>query len=373
MVRMVHIIDELKLGGAQTHLVTMLRYSQQVYPFDHYVVSLFGDGPVGDTLRELGISVTTLNLRPHFERWRFDVAVGEIKSCLEQLHPDLVEAHLSWSRLLGLAAARFAGIPRRIGFEQGDIYMNSFKFRLANYLSQLYTDRYIVCSDALRQWVRQTHHIRNDKMSVFHNCVDPERFNPHVAPASDVVKMRNKGDVLFVMVGTLGSGVNKRIDVGIRALAMARQQGVNASLLIVGDGDQRLALEGLTEELHVADHVRFLGMRCDIPGILVASDAFCHAAPFEPFGIVALEAMAVGIPVIVPDSGGIREAVDHMVTGFVYPALDAAALAHAMEQLSWDGGRRAEIGAAAHCAVEERFTVKQYVERLYTLYGVISS
>lgn len=365
----VHIIDELRIGGAQTHLVTMLRYAVQRYPIRHHVISLFGDGPIGHELRDMGVETIALNLHLELTRRRFDEAIGKISSILRQIKPDLVEAHLTWSRLLGLAAAWHVGVPQRIGFEQGDIYLNSFKFRFTNYLSQIYTDRYIICSYALRDWVQKTHRISGKKITVLHNCVDTTRFHSQILPAPDVATLKIKGEVLLVMVGTLGEGVNKRVDIGIRALALARQQGVNVVLAIAGDGKLRGELQVLAAELGISSHVFFLGMRSDIPAVLAASDVFLHTAPFEPFGIVAIEAMAVGRPVIVPNTGGIQEAVDHGQTGLVYNALDVYSCAGAIVELSRNHVARGEMGTAARREVEARFTVQQYMSQLYSIYG----
>ena len=76
-------------------------------------------------------------------------------------------------------------------------------------------------------------------------------------------------------------------------------------------------------------------MRDDVPAVLAGCDAFCHAAPFEPFGIACIEAMAMGLPAVVPDSGGILEAVDDGVTGLVYPCSITRSL-----QPPWSGSAR---------------------------------
>ena len=360
----------MKVGGAQTHLVTMLRHLLQYYNYQHTVIGLFGDGPIADDIRNMGINVIIFDLRSQFRQSRLDIALNKIKSKLIELKPDLVEAHLTWSRLLGLLAARMAGVKKRFGFEQGDIYMNSFKFRIANYVSQSYTDRYIVCSNALGSWVNQTHHICKSKLKVLHNCVDIERFNQHISPAEDILRLKTPSNTLFAMVGTLGSGVNKRVDIGIQATAFARQHGADISLIIAGDGDQRSDLQKLAHELGIGDYIHFLGMRSDIPCVLRACDIFCHAAPFEPFGIVAIEAMATGLPAIVPNSGGIHEAVEDRVTGLIYESLNAEALGKAMIQLSQDQAKREEMGLQASKSIEDRFTVEQHVNQLYALYGL---
>lgn len=365
-----HIIDELKVGGAQTHLVTMLREALAAYPVAHRVVALFGDGPVAGAVRDLGVEVDVLDLRPYFARRRF-LAAGRVLERLIRAHrPDLVEAHLTWSRLLGLYAAWRAGVPRRIGFEQGDVYLDSWKFRLANRIGQHFADRIVVCSQALADWNRRTHGISPRRLTVLHNCVDLARFRPAEGRSGAEAFGLPLGTTVFGAIGTLGRGVNKRTDVAIRAVAAARARGNDVALVVCGDGDQRSELEALADGLGVGPWVRFLGTRGDVPGVLAACDAFCHAAPFEPFGIVCVEAMAAGLPVLVPDSGGIREAVDDGVTGLVYPALDHEALSGLMGRLQERPDLRRSLGHAARRAAEGRFSAPGYVARLYELYGL---
>jgi glycosyltransferase involved in cell wall biosynthesis len=365
--RHIHIIDELRTGGAQTHLITMLREATLHYGIEHHVVSLFGDGQLSGEIRDLGIPIHALDLRCHLEGRHFLAASAELQTLIAQLRPDLVEAHLTWSRLLGLFAAWRAGVPLRIAFEHGDIYLDSWKFRAANFLAQWFAHRIVVCSEALADWAHRTHGIFRSKFFVRHNCVDLVRFSRSGPQAGDL--KIPQGTTAFCVVGTLGRGVNKRVDVCVRALAAARIAGTNAMLVICGDGEQRSNLERLATSLGVANHVRFLGTRTDVAEVLRSCDVFCHAAPFEPFGIVAIEAMSVGLPIVVPDSGGIREVVRDGLNGLVYPALDHQALAQAMIMLAKDPVLRESMGNNGHRLAQESFSVRNYVADLYRIYG----
>ena len=364
----VHVIDELRTGGAQTHLITMLREAVTHTGIDHHVVSLFGDGELSGEIRDLGIPVHILDLRRYLRRRRLLAAAGELQMLFKELHPDVVEAHLTWSRFLALFAAWRVGVPLRIGFEHGDLYMNSWKFRIANFFAQSLAHRIVVCSEALAEWVQHTHGISRSRLLVMHNCVDLSRFNENGPKANDIDFA--KGTTVFCAVGTLGRGVNKRMDVCIRALAVARSAGANAVLVICGDGEQRHELEQLALSLGISSQVKFLGTRSDVASVLRACDVFCHAAPFEPFGIVAIEAMAVGLPVVVPNSGGIRETVQHGVNGLIYPALDDSALAEAMLTLASNPDLCQSMGSAGRRFAEERFSVQKYLSNLYQTYGV---
>jgi glycosyltransferase involved in cell wall biosynthesis len=363
----VHVIDELRTGGAQTHLITMLREAVKYPGIEHHVVTLFGDGELSEEIRDLGLQVHILDLRQYFRKRQFFAAILEVQMLLESLRPDLVEAHLTWSRFIALFAAWRANVRLRIGFEQGDLYMNSWKFRLANFFAQFLAHRIVVCSDALADWVHCTHGISRARLLVMHNCVDLARFNKNGAKAKDVEF--SHGTIVFCAVGTLGRGVNKRVDVCIRALAAARSAGAKAALVVCGDGEQRSELEELAQSLGIAPYVKFLGTRSDVAQVLRACHVFCHAAPFEPFGIVAIEAMAVGLPIVVPNSGGVREIVEHGVNGLLYPALNHHALGELMVTLTNESALRERMGTASR-RIAENFSVQQYVFKLYQAYGI---
>jgi L-malate glycosyltransferase len=367
----VHVIDGLRVGGAQTHLVTMLRQAMTAYPhIKHRAISLFNDGPIGDQLRDLGVPVDVLDVGPYFAKRRFLGASRVLADLLRDHRPDLVEAHLTWSRLLGLYAAWRAGVTCRLAFEHGELYLSSWKFRLAHGLAQVFADRIIVVSGALADWARTTYRLSPSRRAILHNCVDLERFGPSAVVGSGPPIDRPAAATVFVSVGTLGRGVNKRMDVCIRAIHAARTEGVDVGLVICGDGEQRVELEELARSLGVADSIAFLGMRSDVPRVLAACDAFCLATAFDPCPIAGIEAMAASLPVVTPTTGGLAEIVEDRVTGILYPALDHEALAVAMRHLHEDPSRRRTMGIAARRVVEKHYSVQRYIERLYGLYDL---
>jgi glycosyltransferase involved in cell wall biosynthesis len=364
----IHVIDELKIGGAQTHLVTLLREAVKHHGIEHCVVCLFGDGELSGEIRGLGIPVHVLDLRAHFREGRFFAACSELRGLFVRLNPDVVEAHLTWSRFLALFAAWRARVPLRIGFEHGDLYLNSWKFRAGNFITQLFAHRIVVCSEALAGWVRRTHGTFPSKLVVMHNCVDLTRFSENGPRAKDIAFA--PVTTVFCAVGTLGAGVNKRVDICIRALAAARREGADVALVVCGDGGQRVMLAELASSLGISAHVKFLGTRSDVAAVLRSCHVLCHAAPFEPFGIVALEAMAVGLAIIAPNSGGIREIVKDGVNGLLYHCLDHGALAKAMLTLAGSPNIRQSMGAAGLRMAQEEFSVQRYLADLYRMYGL---
>jgi glycosyltransferase involved in cell wall biosynthesis len=350
----------------------MLRHAVAHYPGEHRVLGLFGEGTMSAEFERLGIPVDVIDIGPALRRHAYREATGMIRTLLEQFRPSVVEAHLSYSRFFGMPAAWLAGVPVRIGFEQGDLYMDEWKHRIANYATQYAAQRVVVCSNALAGWASKTHGIQRHRMTVMHNCVDEQKFNPAVPEARDHFGFGPETTVVCA-VGTLGKGVNKRVDIIIRAIGKLRRDGQDVALVVCGDGEQRPALESLIQELGIADRVRMPGLQRDVPRVLANCDVFCHAAPFEPFGIVCIEAMAVNLPAIVPDSGGIAEIVDEGVTGLKYRALDVEALARAIAALHRDAALRTKMGQQGRLTVLEKFTVHTYMERLYAMYDRLAA
>ncbi len=129
------------------------------------------------------------------------------------------------------------------------------------------------------------------------------------------------------------------------------------------------ALHALADELRLGDAVRFMGPVPDPALALAAADVLAHTSVSpEPFGLVMLEAMAVGRPVVTPAAGGGLEIVVHGETGFHYAPGDEEALAQALLTLLNDPSRAEQMGAAGRERVASRFTPEQFVGEVCRFY-----
>ena len=92
---------------------------------------------------------------------------------------------------------------------------------------------------------------------------------------------------------------------------------IDAKLLLVGDGPEKMDMEELVMELGLQDDVIFTGKRDDLPELLAISDVMFHLSEKEAFGLVLLEALACGVPSVATDVGGIPEVIEDGVNGFL--------------------------------------------------------
>ena len=166
----------------------------------------------------------------------------------------------------------------------------------------------------------------------------------------------------------------KGLDVLLRALAIVRDTTPAARLVVAGDGPERHNLESLAGLLDIEDSVDWLGWvePRDIPDVI--DSATMLAVPsrtMEPFGIVAVEAMQMGRPVVCSDQGGLPEVVQHGTTGFVVPAGDATALANAILELLRNPPLAQRMGEAGILRARERFSIERCVDEHEALFREI--
>jgi glycosyltransferase involved in cell wall biosynthesis len=200
--------------------------------------------------------------------------------------------------------------------------------------------------------------------------VDLERF----APLADARAARPPGPPRLASLGRLV----ERKGVGTIVEALPELPGVE--LLVAGGGQGPLAddaehrrLSALAGQLGLAERVRFLGPvsrdgACDV---LAAADVAVCVPWYEPFGIVPVEAMAAGVPVVGAAVGGLLDTVVHDETGLLVPPRNPALLARALAALLADPARRRRMGAAGARRAAQRYGWPRIAERTLRVYLAI--
>jgi glycosyltransferase involved in cell wall biosynthesis len=193
---------------------------------------------------------------------------------------------------------------------------------------------------------------------VVHNPVDLARFDPAKVDGAEVRGELElpEGAVTMAVVAQLTPW--KGQDDAIRALAALPDAGAHAVLLLAGSakfagpGTQfdniayEAELHALAARLGVADRVRFLGERDDVPRVLAATDVLLLPSWREAFGRIAIEAMAIGVPVAATEVGGPAEIVRPGVDGLLLPPKDPERWARELTPLLADPEERCRMGAA---------------------------
>jgi glycosyltransferase involved in cell wall biosynthesis len=292
--------------------------------------------------------------------------MNEFGRCLERFwqarRPDVVHAHFWMSGLAALLAARSSGVPVVQTFHalgvvkrrhQGDADTSPpERINLERAIGRNMSRIAATCSDEIFELARLG--IPRARMSVVPCGVDLERFTPDGPAAERGARYR------IVTVGRLVP--RKGFATAIEAL-----RGVPGAELVIAGGPERgrladdpeaARLRELAERCGVADRVRMLGQvsRSDMPALLRSADLVLCTPWYEPFGIVPLEAMACGVPVVAGAVGGLVDTVVDGVTGELVPPRRADELAATLRRLLADPATRAGYGAAGVDRARSRYS-----------------
>ena len=226
-------------------------------------------------------------------------------------------------------------------------------------------DRIIASTPA---YVRSSLYLRGHaaKCRVVPYGVDAQRFATFDGQAIEGLRRAWSGGPVVLSVGVL------RYYKGLHVLLAAIRQ-VSAQLVIAGDGPERGRLEALAREFGVGERVHFVGRVSDdeLASYYQAADIFVLASHLraEAFGIVLLEAMAAGLPLVTTELGtGTSEVNQHGVTGFVVPPEEPRALARALQVLLADRRLREHLGQNGRRRAQTDYSIERMAERTHTVY-----
>ena len=222
----------------------------------------------------------------------------------------------------------------------------------------------VAISDFDRQTLIRRRICSSRKLEMIHNAyaVDPAPVAPN-RPTPEIVN-----------IGFVGRLVaQKGCDLLIAAYARLAAGGLPARLTIVGDGPDRTELERRVEDLRLGGSVEFLGFQPDGAALMTEMDIVAVPSRFEPFGIVAVEAMAQGRPVVASAVGGLTETVADGTTGHLVPAGNPVRLADALADLVRSSALREQMGEAGRERAIALFSPDRVVAAYKNLYRRLSA
>jgi glycosyltransferase involved in cell wall biosynthesis len=212
------------------------------------------------------------------------------------------------------------------------------------------------------------------KLTLLGNGIDLDRFDPDRADSTRIAALRRELGIEpdDVVCGTVGRLVAEK---GYRELFEAatalRERIPRLRFLVVGPSDpaKRDALtDADLRRAEASAHIQFLGERDDVEDLYALMDLFVLASHREGWPRSAMEAAAMGVPVIATDVRGCRQVVDDGITGVLTPVRDPYALAQAIESLATDPGRRARLGASARHKARRDFDQQRVIETTLGVY-----
>lgn len=368
MRKILHIIPSLNKGGAERIALDMC-VELQNQGHEVQIVTLYPSNSYA-FLTE-GLSYHTVKTRVKLSMLRKNqVDVRELQIVIDTFQPDVIHSHL-FEAEINLAFCTISKNCKRIlHFHDNMKQMRALSFKtffnkdlLVNYYERNLVLKNLPLQTTAIGVSNDTHtYIRENlpqtvKPQLLHNAIDTKRFT--------TVEKKQESNTI-VMVGSLV--LKKGQSLAIETISELKKRNVSVKLHLIGDGNMKEGLAQLTKRLDIEEEVDFKGL-VDYPEKYFQESAlYLHTASYEPFGLVLIEAMACGLPVICTDAFGNRDLIQEGENGYLIRERNPKVLADKIQFLLENENERKRMGENARVFAQD-FGMEKYVERLLAVYN----
>ena len=279
----------------------------------------------------------------------------------------LIHAHEFSAIVCGWMLAKMTGVPLVATVHGKNYFWEKWRRRVAYRIVSRYGSLVAVSAD-LKRFICDKVGVAAEQVQIIYNGVAAAQ------PVADEEAQACKAELAIVgrfpvlgVVGSLYPVKGHRFLISAMPEIIRRWPG--AVLLVVGRGELEASLKAQVEQLGIAENIRFLGMRADVPRLLSVLDAFVLPSLSEGLSLALLEAMASGKPVVATAVGGTPELVDQGQTGFLVSSEDAGSLAIKLIELLQDPLMMQRFSDQGAKRVRQRFSLEHMVVQYRRLYA----
>jgi glycosyltransferase involved in cell wall biosynthesis len=366
--RVFYLVDSLEVGGTETQAVE-LALRMPVSQYDVTLGCLRAQGPLRERLEG-----STVAVEEFYPKGGLDSPAGvcqllRMAVFLRRRKFDVVHTHDLWSNLMGVPAARLAGVRAIVSSQRDLSHFEWYQGRRRAWLRRIQNLSDAVLSNAtpIRDALIAEDRFAPRKLRVIHNGVDTVKFQGGKRDPQRLFPGAGDGK-LVVLVANMHSDVKGHPWLIAAAPSVVREFP-GTRFVLAGDGVARPGFEQQVRDRGLGESFRFLGPRNDIPDVLASCDIAVLPSRAEGLPNAVLEYMAAELPTIASRVGGNAELVEDGVTGLLVPAEDSGALANALLRLLRDPDFSRRIAANGKRVATDDFSFERLVREVDELYS----
>jgi L-malate glycosyltransferase len=363
--KILHVIDSLDLGGAQTFLLDLVKHHDRSRYLPE-VAAMHGRGVYTRAFEEVGITVHSLS-PGKFPPWY----LPNFRRLMKDGGHDILHFHLFGANLCAKPIAVLSGHPAIITHDQcNDASRDQNRLLLAaDALWNQFTDRVIAVSESTRRYLLDHEDLDDARVSMIPNGIDAGMFKP--ASATEREKAREvlgipPGVLVIGGVGRLVSQKNFSLFLRIAAMALETHSGL--LFVIAGTGPMHAQLLAEARSRGIEAHVLFLGHVSNRVALYQSLDALLMTSDFEGTPMALLEAMASGLPVIASRVDGIGEVCTDGIDALLAPSTGPEGFVDCLDRALSQPALREKLGSAARETVLSGYDIRVAARRIEQLY-----
>lgn len=354
--KILHLISSLKTGGKERLLIDICKVND--YDVTSMVVVIINnvvDNVLLSDLKSTGAKVIELKRKPGGQKLKY---IYLIRNYIKSLKPEILHMHGDIEVFFGLLASLMMDNKTVCTLHDTNLWKTSLKDKITKRLAIRLIDKFIVISDSVKDDFMKGTSMNGENFKVIPNGIPLQKFQRRELSS-------NSSEI--ICVARLESE-KKGQDILIRALAKLKKDGIECSCKLVGEGESRQYLEALSKKCGLADNIQFLGNRSDVPELLANACIFVLSSRYEGFGIVVIEAMAAGIPVIASNIDGPKEIITDSQNGLLFESENENDLAKKLKMVIKDRTLRNRLIHNAFISVQE-YSIEKMCDRYLSAYN----
>ncbi len=373
--RIVHIIPALGKGGAERIVLNTVQALQNYPDVIVKLITFREENAYSFLSKGLDWEVIPAKVVPSIRR-KSTIEIDALQNALKAFNPHIIHTHLFEAEIVS-KALRLENCVYFTHFHDNMSPFQKLSFRTITSKNRIL--RYYERTWLLHRY--QSPH--NQFIAISKNGLAylkqnlPKRFQPNIHLLPNGIELQRfrcqrktltKPKHTTMRLISIGSLVEKKDHAFLLdAMHWLVHNGYNCSLTIVGEGVLRPFLQEKIQRLSLTNHVTLTGYSEQPELLLKESDIYVHAAKKEPFGLVLVEAMAAGLPIVTTDGGGNRDLIEEGTNGFMISQRNPEIFAQKIAFLIDNPKKREQLGENAQ-VFSENFGIEQYVARLKALY-----
>jgi len=363
-----HLTSSSDIGGTERMLIHFLSKTDKSR-FEHTVCSLIGGGRLTRKIQELGFEAQTLDLHHPFQIGK----VARLFQLMKSRRFNLIQTYGLRADTFGRALGRWAGIPVVVSSIRSPDPWRRWYHRLIDRATLPFADFFISNSEAGRQSRIANEKYPPQKIALIRNGIPAP---PAVKPDQKVT-LRHKYGVDMTASPVIAMVSNLRVMKGhadvIQAIYKIKDRLPHILFLFAGRDDSNGAIEEMARKTGTAPHIRFLGYCPEPTEILAISDMFLLPSHWEGCPASLLEAMAIGLPCIATNAGGIPEIITNGHNGVLIPPADPSAIADAILSMAEKPHEARAMAAAAQKTFFQMFALERMVNEYENIYEELTA
>ena len=360
-VKILHVLPWVGSGGVEKRRAQIIRGLDPAR-FEHRVLCKSAHDLWAPTMRQAGAQVIPIGGAWHIHDLD---TLARILEHVQDWRPDIIHGAVFEGVVMAATAGYLGRVPHILIEETGATPHRKATGDFLMSAMTLLSDRCVAVSEFTARYLRERSALPEHKLRVVNNGVT----FPRALDAQERVQARRRlgfgpDDVVIGSVGRMFND-HKRFTDLIEALARCPEA---TKLMLVGGGPDLDMLRGYARDAGVAARVVFTDRQSELAPLYGAMDVFALASAYESFGLVLVEAMSVGLPVVATTVGGIPDIVLDAQTGYLVEPGRPEQLAQRLRQLADDPNHRRAMGESARQRAHDHFSEARYLRELTSLY-----